>query len=274
MQNCEALGTKHLNDHHHKEMTLMGDTTPIPAESTGPTVQQKLTAFAILDAKHKADGALLAEARRILQGELEDDWRETGSKSRVLRVGDRKIATATVNENGDTVEVTDKEAYLRWVEANYPTEVEYVLISETRTVVKEAFSKSHLSTKRLEVMLDGEGKPVLDDDGQPIIVDKVLTGLPVEGVRIKKGEGIKSFAIRAEKGVDVAALAAGHDFSVLYEPRAIGSSDVIEGETVPDAEATFVADVDGTVQTPAESAAAQDIVDAEVVDDDEVPGAA
>lgn len=236
----------------------MGDTTNLPAEKA--TLQQRLTAFAILDQKHKADGALLAAARKILQGELEQDWIETGAKSRVLRVGDRKIATATVAENGDKIEVENEEAYRRWVEENYPSEVDYVLVpTHTEAVVKEAFSKKHLNPKRLELMLDDDGKPVLDDDGKPIVVDKVLTGLPVAGVKITKGKGVKSFSITKEKDVDVAALADGFNFSVLDEPLQIESDQIIDGDA-----ATFVADTAGNVQAPGTP---EDVVDAEVVDD-------
>lgn len=238
----------------------MGDTANLP-QPQAATLQQKLTAFAILDSKHKADGALLAEARRILTGELEQDWKETGSKSRVLRAGEQKIATASVNENSTTVEVTDPEAYLRWVEENYPTEVDYVLVpAHDEAVIKEAFSKKHLSPKRLEVMLGDDGQPVLDDDGKPIVVDKVLTGLPVPGVRIKKGTGIKSFTIRPEKDVDVAALADGFNFSILETPKQI------EADAIVESDADFVADGFGDVYARGQQPA-DDIVDAEVVDD-------
>jgi len=243
MQNCVSLDEA-TNTTTTKGMTPMGDNTP--AKSTGLTRQQRLTLFALLDARNKADKALLAEVRSILQDDLEVAWKEEGTSSVALRLDGKPVGKATVSKNGDAVLVDDPEAFKRWVEENYPDEVEYV----SRSEVKPAFSKTFLSTKRLEVATDENDEPQVDDDGNVVIVDTKL-GLPVPGIRIKKGEGLKSFSITKEPGVDLAAMANGVDFDDLRAPKQIEGDEVIEGETVE-----------------------SDVVDAEVVDDDSEDAAA
>lgn len=211
----------------------MSDTTNLPKPS-GPTTQQKLLAFAILDARNKSDGGLLKGGRAMLTDELVNDYTENGTKTRVLKVGDEKIGTATLNEPSDKVVVSNERALTDWVETHIPDQVEYV------TVIREVWlKKTFLSTDRL---VEAE-----DEDGNLVVIDTEL-GIEVPGVKIQKAGDPTSFSIRlSTEGKAVALqLSDGFDFDVL---KAIEAEPMMEAEVV------------------------EDVEDAEVVDDAE-PGAA
>ena len=226
----------------------MGDTANLPQENTY-TLPQQLSVLAILETRSKVEVAGLKSARPGLLAEMVADFKETGSKTRVLKADGKRLGTATLNEVGDKASVSNKDAYRDWVEEHYPTEVEYV------AVVKEAFAKKHVDPKRLERVEDP------DNPGEFLVFDKIL-GIPVDGVTISPGadKDPESFTIRmtAEEKELALAIANGVDLAALAAPKQITADTVVEGDL------TFVADTTGNVQAPG---TAEDIVDAEVVDD-------
>lgn len=138
------------------------DTTPIPdaAAPAEPPVKE-LTATL---AKITAYVGAVKDTETLLRNQLEQRLLalhdETGTKSLTVKDdnGDELVTYTVVQpQASDTIKVTDPEAFLDWVLANFPTEV------ETITQVRPAFQARLLSriVANGGVLYDSEtGEPI------------------------------------------------------------------------------------------------------------------
>lgn len=127
--------------------------------------------------------ALKSVVEQVTKDERAEAWqnllrqyKDTGATNAIVQLPDgTKIATVTVNMPQPTVQTSDEDAYIKWVEVNYPTEVEYV------PRVRPAFTEALV------------GRVVAADDGA--LFDPDRDGLQVDGLKLTSPAEPTSFSV-------------------------------------------------------------------------------
>lgn len=163
--------------------------------------------------------AAAKQIKAALKAEAEVEHRENGTTS-TWRVG---FARASGSETHDHVDVTDPSAFLDYLEARYPTEVETKLVRAPRNPewasrIRENLAALHRADLD-EIAEQGVQVPALRDAPPPIIRDEEGTEVP--GVTFVPGGQFLSVSVTPSLAAKVRAREAaragamGGDWSVL-----------------------------------------------------------
>jgi hypothetical protein len=130
------------------------------------SIKDQAFRVAVLGALKDALGSQYADERGDLLEQLVAAQGELGVKSLDVSLPDgTKVATVTLTQPSTRVEVVDEDAFTKWVEANYPTEV------QTITSVRPAFRR--------------------------VVLDEVfVTGQMPNGVQVRPAPTPTSFSVR------------------------------------------------------------------------------
>jgi hypothetical protein len=143
-----------------------------------------------------------APLREQLAARAREELERDGT-ARTWRMPD--VVTASTSVTHETVHVADPQAWTRWVEARFPTEVERI------TVVRPAFQSVFLERHALPERREPSGEWIVVDAG----TGEVVPGLGVRpggefgGVSIRVTSAAKAaFGALADQGLDRLALGA------------------------------------------------------------------
>jgi hypothetical protein len=150
------------------------------------SIKDQAFRVAVLGALKDALGSQYADERGDLLEQLVAAQGELGVKSLDVSLPDgTKVATVTLTQPSDRVEVVDEAAFTNWVAEHWPTEV------VTVTQVRPAFRKALLDSVAITTLPDGADQvEVLN-----VVVD-VRTGVSVDGVRVRQASKPTSFSVR------------------------------------------------------------------------------
>lgn len=148
---------------------------------------------ALAEKAHEEAGKLRAELNR----EAVEEFKQDGSAP-TWRFPD--LATLSLAVSKETAVVTDSSAFLKWVEARYPSEVEHV------TKVRESWQRNFLDRV---VMVEGD-VCAMPGDGEVIPGLGVRPGGTPRSLSIKASPEAKAvYSLVAGEGLKIAALEAG-----------------------------------------------------------------
>lgn len=202
-----ALAAEVAHDPHPTELTTEPEPVALEGEITtaAPREVEQVEQVDIRDLTGKIALAetlkdLISERvddlRAVAQVELQAMFKVTGAKSFGVEVeGLGQVGTVSIPTTSDSVTVIDTDAYAKWVEANHPTEVEYVV------KVRDSFQKAHLKALA----------PNFDDN---TAVDP-NTGEVVPGVKAVKGGVPKSMSVRRTAKAELAEYLLNQDLTSL-----------------------------------------------------------